>query len=361
MSNYSPTGNPPSQTRGTSSTIRSEFNLISTAVNSKGDISGQTWTGTHTFPSTTYGVTAAFGASGTAYATLDYVNAVATNAALPGQASNAGKYLRTNGVTASWSELGVKGANVASAATVDLSSADGDLIHITGTTTITAITLPSGACRTVVFDGILTLTHNGTTLILPTAANIVTAAGDAAIIRGDGSGNVRVVAYMRASGDALLRPGLTRPIAVLTPTAAANVDALNVFSSSYDNYLILFNGILPASNDRLAIRMAVSGVVDSTAGHHSDGTYILVGSSIYSSGIGFSGSILITNANSAATVKAASIQGYGQRDAVPTYDTTAVSGAYLASNAISGVRLIWIGGANFAPVGKFLIFAYNNS
>lgn len=80
---------------------------IQTQIDTKGAIAGQTWTGTHTFPSTTYGVTAAFGASGTAYATLDFVNAVATNAALPAQTGNSGKYLQTNGTTASWVSLGV--------------------------------------------------------------------------------------------------------------------------------------------------------------------------------------------------------------------------------------------------------------
>jgi hypothetical protein len=50
------------------------------------------------------------------------------------------------------------------------------------------------------FTGILTLTHNGTSLILPTAANITTAAGDAAIMKYEGSGNWRCINYSRASG-----------------------------------------------------------------------------------------------------------------------------------------------------------------
>jgi hypothetical protein len=94
----------------------------------------------------------------------------------------------------------LKGADIASAATINLDTASGNFLHVTGVTTITAITLASGAERTVVFDGALTLTYNATTLILPGASNILTAAGDTMNVRGDGAGNVRVTAYNRKNG-----------------------------------------------------------------------------------------------------------------------------------------------------------------
>ena len=96
-----------------------------------------------------------------------------------------------------------KGADIASATTVNLDSATGNLVHLTGTTTVSAITLASGSERTVVFDGILTLTHHATTLILPGNANITTATGDRAIFRGDGSGNTRCISYIKADGTAV--------------------------------------------------------------------------------------------------------------------------------------------------------------
>lgn len=96
-----------------------------------------------------------------------------------------------------------QGANIASAATVNLTTATGNYVHITGTTTITAITLAQGAPRTVVFDGALTLT-NGASLLLPTGANITTAAGDTAVFRGEATGVVRCVVYHRKDGSALL-------------------------------------------------------------------------------------------------------------------------------------------------------------
>jgi hypothetical protein len=54
------------------------------------------------------------------------------------------------------------------------------------------------------FAGVLTLTHNATSLILPNnGSNIVTAAGDCAIAVALGSGNWRVVSYQAASGTPL--------------------------------------------------------------------------------------------------------------------------------------------------------------
>lgn len=94
------------------------------------------------------------------------------------------------------------GADIASATTTVLDTATGDLIDITGTTTITAITLSEGRECTVRFTGILTLT-NGASLILPGAANITTAAGDYAIFRGYASGVVRCVNYTKANGNSI--------------------------------------------------------------------------------------------------------------------------------------------------------------
>lgn len=124
--------------------------------------------------------------------------------------------------------INAKGADIASAATTDLSTATGNFVDVTGTTTITALgTASAGALRTVRFTGILTLTHNGTSLILPGAANITTAAGDVAIFRSLGSGNWVCISYSKASGATFS----TVPIAsggTGQVTAVAGLDALSV-------------------------------------------------------------------------------------------------------------------------------------
>lgn len=93
-----------------------------------------------------------------------------------------------------------KGADIASASTTDLSTATGDYVDITGTTTITSLGTVSVGMRFILqFDNTLTLTHSSA-LVLPGAANITTAAGDHAIFESLGSGNWVCVAYTRASG-----------------------------------------------------------------------------------------------------------------------------------------------------------------
>lgn len=89
-----------------------------------------------------------------------------------------------------------QGTNLASASTVNIGAATGNYVNITGTTTITAFdTIAAGATRTVTFSGILTLTYNATSLILPGAGNITTAAGDSAIFTSLGSGNWKCTQY----------------------------------------------------------------------------------------------------------------------------------------------------------------------
>lgn len=89
---------------------------------------------------------------------------------------------------------------IASATTTDLSTVATVGVSISGTTTITSFGTGANLFRIGKFAGALTLTHNATTLILPSAANITTAAGDRFIALSDGSGNWTVVSYIRANG-----------------------------------------------------------------------------------------------------------------------------------------------------------------
>ena len=88
------------------------------------------------------------------------------------------------------------GADIASAATVDLSTATGNSVTITGTTGITAFgTVPAGTSFVLTFAASLTITHNATSLICPNNQNIVTQAGDEVVVRSLGAGNWRVLIY----------------------------------------------------------------------------------------------------------------------------------------------------------------------
>jgi hypothetical protein len=86
--------------------------------------------------------------------------------------------------------------DVASAATVNLTTAAPNTRHIniTGTTTITGFTVAAGQCYFVRFNATLTLT-NGAALVTQTGANIVTAAGGTCIIRATAANVVEVLTY----------------------------------------------------------------------------------------------------------------------------------------------------------------------
>ena len=93
-----------------------------------------------------------------------------------------------------------KGSDISSATSLTLGT-DGNAFDVTGTTTITSIgTQGIGSHITLHFDGALTFTHHSTNLILPGAANIITAAGDIAVMYEYASADWRCVSYTRASG-----------------------------------------------------------------------------------------------------------------------------------------------------------------
>lgn len=76
------------------------------SVTDRGLIAGQTWTGTHTFAATTYGVTATLGDSSTKYATTAFVAGTAFSSALPAiSASTAGQVVSNDGTTGAWRQM----------------------------------------------------------------------------------------------------------------------------------------------------------------------------------------------------------------------------------------------------------------
>lgn len=97
-----------------------------------------------------------------------------------------------------------EGASIASASTINLNTATGLWLHVSGTTGISAMTLTAG-WRLLVFDAAVTLTHSSN-LLLPGSANITTVAGDACLVVGEGGGVTRMVAYWCSDGKPLLEP-----------------------------------------------------------------------------------------------------------------------------------------------------------
>lgn len=104
--------------------------------------------------------------------------------------------------------IGSPQGTIASATTTDLSTVTNDYIQVTGTTTITAFGTPRTGVRKILeFAGALILTYNATSLIIPGASNVTTAAGDICEIVHEGSGNWRALNYIPATGKALVANG----------------------------------------------------------------------------------------------------------------------------------------------------------
>lgn len=112
------------------------------------------------------------------------------------------------GQSVRWEQLFAQGteADIASATTTTLGTQNTNFLRVTGTTTITSFGTTYNGPRFLRFEGALTLTHSAT-LILPTGANITTAAGDLAIAIPKatlGTADGWYVFYQRADGTSLL-------------------------------------------------------------------------------------------------------------------------------------------------------------
>lgn len=178
-----------------------------------------------------------------AYVSAAWVLVGALNASTTEQltGTSAARFATPDSVAALWE----KGSDITSAATISIG--EGGFFHVTGTTTITDIdfgTDKTGRAAILVFDGALTLTHNATSLILPTGANIVTAAGDCCKVVSEGSDNVRVVWYQRKDGTAVGGGGagaLTLITETVTASSAADVTFSSI-SASYRDLEIRIRG-----------------------------------------------------------------------------------------------------------------------
>lgn len=130
--------------------------------------------------------------AGTGTVTVDGDGAETINGAASIYLAPGDSVLMISGTT-SWAGMisrapyGDKGTAIASATTTNIWASTGELVHITGTTTITSLGTASraGEVRVLIFDGAVQLTHNASTLVVPGGANYTTAADDIVVVRAD--------------------------------------------------------------------------------------------------------------------------------------------------------------------------------
>lgn len=185
---------------------------IQTQLDAKAPLASPTLTGTPLAP------TAAAGTSTTQIATTAFVAGTAFASALPAQTGNSGKYVTTDGTTASWAEIANGITRSARTSNTILGVADkGDLIDITsGTfaqTFSAAATLGDGWFCYIRNSGTgdITLTPNGAETI-DGLTSFVMYPGEARVVQCDGSVLRSVVLKgftktFTASGDFIKPPG----------------------------------------------------------------------------------------------------------------------------------------------------------
>jgi hypothetical protein len=89
--------------------VQGVTSAIQTQLNACGKIAGQVWSGVHNFTSATINVaTQSTGDSSTRAASTEFVASTAFSSALPAQTGNAGKFITTDGTSASWASMKLK-------------------------------------------------------------------------------------------------------------------------------------------------------------------------------------------------------------------------------------------------------------
>lgn len=206
------------------------------------------------------------------------------------------------------------------------------------------------------------------------------------VILGNGTSAVQVVAP-GTSGNVLTSNGTTWTsaaaassgalilLATLTPTAAANVDFLNTFTSSYDDYLIIVDGVIGSSAGapKLNMRVAQAGAAVTSSIYYTSSTiatdfstatsFVQITDTIdYQSGaVGGNTRIYINNVNSASTsIKTIDSYSITQSNSLGNYIFNRYVSA-MATSSLSGFRLFWSNGGNFQAVGKVRVYGIKNS
>jgi len=169
------------------------------------------------------------------------------------------KFVTADSLAATWES----GTDVTDGAAITIG--EGSYFNlITSTTAITSFSITTNkAGRTfrVRFDTARTLTHNATSLILPTGANIATAQGDIAQFRSLGSGNVVCEWYTRKNGIALA--SITQATSQAS-TSGTSIDFTSI-PANVKRVTVMFDAVSTNGTSPLQIQIGDSGGVETSS------------------------------------------------------------------------------------------------
>lgn len=153
--------------------------------------------------------------------------------------------------------------DVASAATTNIGAALSNNVRITGSVTITAFdTVAAGIRRNVRFAAALTLTYNGTSLILPGGQNILTVADDTAEFLSLGSGNWICLSYKFARK---APKRVTSEASNATPTPNADTTDIHIITALAAGATFGAPTGTPTQGQQLIIRIKDNGTARTLA------------------------------------------------------------------------------------------------
>lgn len=174
-----------------------------------------------------------------------------------------------------------KSTDIASASTLNLDTATGKYITVTGTTTITAVTLSSGRSRWVTFSGALQITVGANLIGNGGGSNIAVAAGDMGFFYGEASNVVRFY-IIRASGQSVVAPASSVPVTTSSTLAVGVTMALYYYSSNVADGSTVAGSLLRSITFNACNALIGSGVKTGTWRNDSNAT---VGNASTSCGI----------------------------------------------------------------------------
>lgn len=277
-----------------------------------------------------------------------------------------------------------------------LSAANAGIDYSAGTsalgTGIVKTTTGTGALSVAVAADFPTLNQNttgtasnvtGTVAVANGGSGLTTTPANGALNIGNGSGFTQTtltagagISIANGAGSITISssgggtPGLVY-LTTIIPSGSNSVNALTSFSSTYDDYLIVADGLQPSVQDQLQIRFANAGVVDSSTNYiraSASGNYGAASNSYnafcantLSGNVGCNLKFYIHNVNSATGMRTGEAMSSNINNISPTYAFVTSGIGYTTAAAISGFQLYWnTGTTTFVNgAGSIKIYGFN--
>ena len=289
------------------------------------------------------------------YSALPHQTVSSTGLGFTGNNTHSGTETFSNTVTMSGKQFReATGANIASATTVDLSAATGNLVHITGTTATTGVTLISGTRVRCIADAAWPLTYNATTMKINGGASYTCAAGDRIEFYYDGTTTFATVT--KQDGTAVV--GGTTLVAVQATTSGTNVDFTGL-PSGIKRIEITFSGISTNGTSAPQIQIGDNtgfkagsylGAVMSGAEVDNHSTGFKINSATFAaSGVLHGGLTLLSQGNNSWVATGAT----GRSDITRGF---AIGGSNTLTNTLDRIRFTTVGGDTFDAGSIGLIY-----